>query len=53
MTHIGFFLKAQIGCQNPYFELDFEQDTMSKFLLIKQETLNKSNDFRRLYFTIS
>ena len=33
-----FFFKAQIRCQNPYFELDFEQDAMSKFLLIKQET---------------
>ena len=29
-----WFLKSQLRCWNPYFELDTEQDEMKKLLLI-------------------
>ena len=35
-THIHFFVKSQLRCQNPYFELDTEQDAMRKLFLIKR-----------------
>ena len=33
--HIVFFL-SQLRCQNPYFELNTEQDAMRKLFLIKR-----------------
>lgn len=45
------FFKAQLQYQNPYFELDIEQDEMGKLLFY--QTGNLINSKVLLYFTIS